>query len=204
MPLSPASSFGLRLAGRGEMMARPVAIAPDPGGVQVIGDASGAAEAFGVVAGMRLGEALGAVPAPAAGACRSAARRGGMGGARLRRSRGSAQRSSRGARRRLSSPGRVARAMGAPEGARAGAASDGPGRAPAGPGPPGRAGGGASLRGHGGPVMVSERQARRRSGGVVAPRPDGRRVDGRQFGGHAGAAGRKDTRRGSASLPRDR
>ena len=44
------------------MMARPVAIAPDPGGVQVIGDASGAAEAFGVVAGMRLGEALGRCP----------------------------------------------------------------------------------------------------------------------------------------------
>jgi protein ImuB len=45
------------------MMARPVAIAPEPGGVQVIGDASGAAEAFGVTAGMRLGEALGRCPA---------------------------------------------------------------------------------------------------------------------------------------------
>jgi protein ImuB len=44
------------------MMARPVAIAPEPGGVQVIGDASGAAEAFGVAAGMRLGEALGRCP----------------------------------------------------------------------------------------------------------------------------------------------
>jgi len=56
--------FELRaaLAGRKEMMARPVAIAPDPGGVQVIGDASGAAEAFGVLAGMRLGEALGRCP----------------------------------------------------------------------------------------------------------------------------------------------
>ena len=43
-------------------MARPVAIAPEPGGVQVIGDASGAAEAFGVVVGMRLGEALGRCP----------------------------------------------------------------------------------------------------------------------------------------------
>ena len=43
-------------------MARPVAIAPQPGGVQVIGDASGAAEAFGVTAGMRLGEALGRCP----------------------------------------------------------------------------------------------------------------------------------------------
>ncbi len=43
-------------------MARPVAIAPEPGGVQVIGDVSGAAEAFGVAAGMRLGEALGRCP----------------------------------------------------------------------------------------------------------------------------------------------
>jgi protein ImuB len=44
------------------MMARPVAIAPEPGGVQVIGDVSGPAEAFGVTAGMRLGEALGRCP----------------------------------------------------------------------------------------------------------------------------------------------
>jgi len=44
------------------MMARPVAIAPEPGGMQVIGDASGAAEAFGVAVGMRLGEALGRCP----------------------------------------------------------------------------------------------------------------------------------------------
>ena len=60
--LIPRFELRAALAGRGEMMARPVAIAPDPGGVQVIGDASGAAEAFGVVAGMRLGEALGRCP----------------------------------------------------------------------------------------------------------------------------------------------
>jgi protein ImuB len=61
--LIPRFELRAALAGRREMMARPVAIAPDPGGVQVIGDASGAAEAFGVVAGMRLGEALGRCPA---------------------------------------------------------------------------------------------------------------------------------------------
>jgi protein ImuB len=60
--LIPRFELRAALAGRGEMMARPVAIAPEPGGVQVIGDASGAAEAFGVAAGMRLGEALGRCP----------------------------------------------------------------------------------------------------------------------------------------------
>ena len=60
--LIPRFELRAALAGRREMMARPVAIAPEPGGVQVIGDASGAAEAFGVVAGMRLGEALGRCP----------------------------------------------------------------------------------------------------------------------------------------------
>ncbi|MDQ2676963.1 MAG: hypothetical protein M3Y34_09155, partial [Actinomycetota bacterium] len=60
--LIPRFELRAALAGRAEMMARPVAIAPDPGGVQVIGDVSGAAEAFGVAAGMRLGEALGRCP----------------------------------------------------------------------------------------------------------------------------------------------
>ncbi|HEY5908582.1 MAG TPA: hypothetical protein VIZ31_11090 [Vicinamibacteria bacterium] len=60
--LIPRFELRAALAGRREMMARPVAIAPEPGGVQVIGDASGAAEAFGVVSGMRLGEALGRYP----------------------------------------------------------------------------------------------------------------------------------------------
>ncbi len=60
--LIPRFELRAALAGRREMMARPVAIAPEPGGVQVIGDASGAAEAFGVVSGMRLGEALGRCP----------------------------------------------------------------------------------------------------------------------------------------------
>ena len=45
------------------MLGRPVALAPEPGGPQVIGETSGAAEAFGVRAGMRLAEALGRCPA---------------------------------------------------------------------------------------------------------------------------------------------
>ena len=49
-------------AGRREMLGRPVALAPLPGGPQVIGDASGPAEAFGVRKGMRLAEALGRCP----------------------------------------------------------------------------------------------------------------------------------------------
>ncbi|HYH61110.1 MAG TPA: hypothetical protein VD766_04530 [Solirubrobacterales bacterium] len=61
--LIPRFELRAALAGRREMMARAVAIAPEPGGVQVIGDVSGAAEAFGVVPGMRLGEALGRCPA---------------------------------------------------------------------------------------------------------------------------------------------
>jgi len=60
--LIPRFELVAALAGRREMLARPVALAPEPGGPQVIGDASGAAEAFGVVAGMRLGEALGRCP----------------------------------------------------------------------------------------------------------------------------------------------
>jgi protein ImuB len=47
---------------RGEMLGRPVALAPEPGGPQVVGEASGAAEAFGVRAGMRLAEALARCP----------------------------------------------------------------------------------------------------------------------------------------------
>jgi protein ImuB len=41
---------------------RPVALAPEAGGPQVIGETSGAAEAFGVETGMRLAEALGRCP----------------------------------------------------------------------------------------------------------------------------------------------
>jgi protein ImuB len=47
---------------RRALLAQPVALAPEPGGVQVVGEASGAAEAFGVRAGMRIGEALSRCP----------------------------------------------------------------------------------------------------------------------------------------------
>ena len=57
--LSLVSALGDR---RRELLARPVALAPEPGGVQVIGEPSGAAEAFGVRAGMRIGEALSRCP----------------------------------------------------------------------------------------------------------------------------------------------
>jgi nucleotidyltransferase/DNA polymerase involved in DNA repair len=47
--------------GRRELL-RPMALAPEPGGPQVVGEASGPAEAFGVHGGMRLGEALARCP----------------------------------------------------------------------------------------------------------------------------------------------
>ncbi len=45
------------------MLTQPVALAPEPGGEQSIGDASGAAEAFGIRPGMALSEALARCPA---------------------------------------------------------------------------------------------------------------------------------------------
>jgi protein ImuB len=44
------------------LLSEPVALGPPPGGVQAVGDASPAAEAFGVGAGMRMGEALARCP----------------------------------------------------------------------------------------------------------------------------------------------
>src|SRR5829696_930265 len=44
------------------LLSEPVALGPAPGGVQTVGDASPAAEAFGVTAGMRMGEALARCP----------------------------------------------------------------------------------------------------------------------------------------------
>src|SRR5436190_1384333 len=43
---------------REELLREPAALAPEPGGAQLVGEASGVAEAFGVRAGMGLGEAL--------------------------------------------------------------------------------------------------------------------------------------------------
>jgi protein ImuB len=56
--------FGLlaTLEERRALLTRPLALAPEPGGPQVIGETSGPAEAFGVRAGMRLGEALARCP----------------------------------------------------------------------------------------------------------------------------------------------
>ena len=61
--LIPRLSLTSALGERREMLGRPVALAPEPGGPQIVGEASGAAEAFGVRAGMRLAEALSRCPA---------------------------------------------------------------------------------------------------------------------------------------------
>jgi protein ImuB len=50
------------LEGRRELMGEPVALAPEAGRRQVVGEVSPAAEAFGVVQGMRVGEALARCP----------------------------------------------------------------------------------------------------------------------------------------------
>jgi protein ImuB len=50
------------LEGRRELMGEPVALAPEPGRRQVVGEVSPAAEAFGVMPGTRVGEALARCP----------------------------------------------------------------------------------------------------------------------------------------------
>ena len=52
------AALGDRLA----LLTEPLALAPEAGGVQIVGEPSPTAEAFGVVAGMRVGEALGRCP----------------------------------------------------------------------------------------------------------------------------------------------
>jgi protein ImuB len=47
---------------RRDLMGEPVALAPEPGREQRVGDVSPAAEAFGIVSGMRVGEALSRCP----------------------------------------------------------------------------------------------------------------------------------------------
>jgi protein ImuB len=61
--LIPRLALVAALGERREMIGRQVALAPEPDGPQVIGEVSGAAEAFGVRAGMRLAEALSRCPA---------------------------------------------------------------------------------------------------------------------------------------------
>ena len=60
--LIPRFALVAALAGSAEMLGKPVALAPEPGGPQVVGQVSGAAEAFGIHDGMRLGEALSRCP----------------------------------------------------------------------------------------------------------------------------------------------
>src|SRR4051794_20496277 len=50
------------LGDRRELLAGPIALAPEAGRQQVVGEVSAAAEAHGVVAGMRVGEALARCP----------------------------------------------------------------------------------------------------------------------------------------------
>jgi protein ImuB len=61
--LIPRLELTSALSDRREMVGRPLALAPLPGGPQVVGEVSGAAETFGVRPGMRLAEALGRCPA---------------------------------------------------------------------------------------------------------------------------------------------
>jgi protein ImuB len=60
--LYPRFPLVAALQEREELLAGPVALAPEPGGRQYVGQVSAAAEAFGVAAGMRLGEALARCP----------------------------------------------------------------------------------------------------------------------------------------------
>src|SRR2546421_14414 len=60
--LFPRFQLTVAAGDRAEMLQAPVALAPEPGGVQQVGEVSLAAEAFGVHPGMRLGEALARCP----------------------------------------------------------------------------------------------------------------------------------------------
>jgi len=60
--LIPRFSLLTALSDRQELVGQAVALAPEPGGPQAIGEVSGAAEAFGIRPGMGLGEALARCP----------------------------------------------------------------------------------------------------------------------------------------------
>src|SRR2546425_1449382 len=60
--LLPRFALVAALEGRRELMGEPVALAPEPGREQRVGEVSPAAEAFGIVPGMRVGEALARCP----------------------------------------------------------------------------------------------------------------------------------------------
>ncbi|HTU98410.1 MAG TPA: hypothetical protein VMF14_21345 [Solirubrobacteraceae bacterium] len=60
--LIPRFALTTALGDRAELLQSPVALAPEPGGTQQVGEVSLAAEAFGVHPAMRLGEALARCP----------------------------------------------------------------------------------------------------------------------------------------------
>jgi len=60
--LVPRFPLVAALGDRRTLLTRPVALAPEPGAGQFVGDVAPAAEAFGVVIGMRVGEALARCP----------------------------------------------------------------------------------------------------------------------------------------------
>src|SRR4051794_12657172 len=60
--LLPRFELAVAAGGREELARGPVALAPEPGREPLIGEASAAAEAQGVKAGLRLGEALARCP----------------------------------------------------------------------------------------------------------------------------------------------
>ena len=60
--LFPRFQLTVAAGDRNELLQTPCALAPEPGGVQMVGEVSLAAEAFGVHPGMRLGEALARCP----------------------------------------------------------------------------------------------------------------------------------------------
>jgi protein ImuB len=61
--LYPRFELLAALGDRRALLAEPAALAPEAGREQVVGEASAAAEAFGIVRGMRLGEAMSRCPA---------------------------------------------------------------------------------------------------------------------------------------------
>jgi protein ImuB len=60
--LIPRFALTTAVDDRGELLRQPVALAPEPGGAQQVGEVSLAAEAYGIRPGMRLGEALARCP----------------------------------------------------------------------------------------------------------------------------------------------
>ncbi|MGH2994467.1 MAG: hypothetical protein ACRDL1_13165, partial [Solirubrobacterales bacterium] len=60
--LAPRFALVAAAGSRRETLLRSAALAPEPGGVQAVGEVSGPAEAFGVRPGMRIGEALARCP----------------------------------------------------------------------------------------------------------------------------------------------